>query len=148
MAVNERLFPDLARTGYRLTSPADPHYNCISWAAGITNAWWWPDPDGFDYWPAGVPRERTLAAFDQALATVGFAPCADDSVEAGREKIALYATADGPTHAARQLPDGRWTSKLGPDDDVEHALDGLCGAIYGTVVRFLRRPLPPNASSP
>lgn len=38
MAVNERLFPDLARTGYRLTSPPDPVYNCIAWAAGFTDA--------------------------------------------------------------------------------------------------------------
>ena len=83
MAVNESLFPDLARTGYRLTSPPDPSYNCIAWAAGFTDAWWWPDPDGFDYWPPGLPRERTLAAFTQALATVGFSPCADAALESG-----------------------------------------------------------------
>ena len=141
MAVNESLFPDLARTGYRLTSPPDPLYNCIAWAAGFTDAWWWPDPAGFDYWPAGVPRERTLAAFNQALAGVGFSPCPDDSVEPAWEKIAVYATPDGPAHAARQLPNGRWTSKLGPDDDLEHDLDGLCGAVYGSVVQLLRRPV-------
>jgi hypothetical protein len=139
MAVNERQFPDLAPSGYRLTSPADLIYNCIAWAAGVTDAWWWPDPDGFDYWPTGVPRERTLAAFNQALATVGFLPCLDDAVEPGHEKVAIYATADGPTHAARQLPNARWSSKLGPDDDIEHELAGLCGAVFGSVVQFLRR---------
>src|SRR5262245_19012510 len=33
MTVNESLFPDLVQTGYRLTSPPDPVYNCIAYAA-------------------------------------------------------------------------------------------------------------------
>jgi hypothetical protein len=32
MAVNEHLFPDLARAGYHVTSAPDPAYNCIAWA--------------------------------------------------------------------------------------------------------------------
>ena len=51
MAVNESLFPDLARTGYQVTSPPDPVYNCIAWAAGRTDEWWWPDVGGFEFWP-------------------------------------------------------------------------------------------------
>jgi hypothetical protein len=141
MAVNESLFPDLRRTGYQITSPPDSVYNCIAHAAGITNAWWWPDPGGFEYWPAGVPRERTLAAFLQAFATLGYSPCPDSSVEPGWEKVALYATDEGPSHAARQLANGRWTSKLGPDDDIEHVLEGLQGPAYGAVVQYLRRPV-------
>ena len=141
MAVNESLFPDLARTGYRVTSPADPIYNCIAWAAGLTSDWWWPDPGQFDHWPPGVVRERSLAAFIQAFATVGYAPCPDDSLEPGWEKIAIYATDEGPAHAARQLPTGLWSSKLGPDDDIEHTLQGLYSSVYGTVVQFLRRPV-------
>jgi hypothetical protein len=142
MAVNESLFPDLARTGYQITSPPDSNYNCIAWAAGQQQPWWWPDPDGFDYWPPGVARERTLAAFIQAFATVGYTPCAADTLEPGWEKVAIYANDEGPCHAARQLSNGRWTSKLGPDDDIEHTLEGLCGPLYGAVVQFLRRPLP------
>jgi hypothetical protein len=145
MAVNEHLFPDLVRTGYQVTSPPDPVYNCIAHAAGVTDAWWWPDPDGFDYWPPGIPREQTLAAFIDAFATVGCAPCADDTREAGWEKIAIYSTDEGPVHAARQLATGKWTSKLGPDDDIEHTLVGLRSNHYGEVVQFLRRPASPTA---
>jgi hypothetical protein len=141
MAVNEILFPDLKRLGYRSTSPPDPIYNCIAWAAGLTNAWWWPDPDGFDYWPPGVERAETLNAIIQALATVGFTPCPDATLETGWEKVAIYTTVQGPTHAARQLASGSWTSKLGPDDDIEHTLEGLASSTYGSVVQFLRRPL-------
>jgi hypothetical protein len=92
MAINHSLFPDLARTGYQFTSPPDPIYNCIAHAVGNMNAWWWPDPDGFDYWPPGITREQTLSSFIQAFAIVGYSPCADGSLEADWEKVAIYAT--------------------------------------------------------
>ncbi len=107
MAVNESLFPDLLRMGYQITSPPDPIYNCIAHALGVTDNWWWPDPDGFDYWPPGVTRERTLTAFIQAFATAGHSPCPDGSLEPGWEKVAIYATDEGPAHAARRLDNGR-----------------------------------------
>jgi hypothetical protein len=43
------------------------------------------------------------------------------------------ATDGEPTHAARQLPNGKWTSKLGRWQDIEYELDGLVGKMYGTV---------------
>jgi hypothetical protein len=35
-----------------------------------------------------------------------------------------------PTHAARQLPSGRWTSKLVLREDIEHDLHALSGEAY------------------
>ena len=57
----ERLFPKLARAGYRVMSPANPRYNCIAWAAGTEDTWWWP-PGGFNghYWPASAPGRGPL----------------------------------------------------------------------------------------
>ncbi len=124
----ERFFPNLAGTGYVLTSPADTIYNCIAWAAGVSNDWWWPDPMGVSFWPASVRREETIAAFREAFQSLGYVPSADDSLEPGFEKVALYALAGAPKHAARQLPNGRWTSKLGELEDVEHLLNGLTGS--------------------
>ena len=60
----------------------------------------------------------------------------------GWEKVAIYTTDEAPAPAARQLDNGRWTSKLGPDDDIEHALEGLGSPLYGAVVQFLHRPAP------
>jgi hypothetical protein len=141
MSINESLFPDLVRTGYQITSSPDPVYNCIAHAAVKTSEWRWPDPEGFDYWPPGVVRERTLVAIIQAFATEGFTRCPDGELEPGWEKVAIYATDEGPTHAARQIGNGLWTSKLGPEDDIEHHLEGLCSPWYGSVVQFLRRPM-------
>lgn len=138
----ELLFQALANSPYRITSSSDEHYNCIAWAAGHTDDWWWPGSAAAgEYWPPDVPHERTIAAFQQVFARLGYSACAEEDLETGFEKIALYADEQGkPTHAARQLSNGRWTSKLGKSEDIEHELRSLEGEIYGTVVLFLKRP--------
>jgi len=46
------------------------------------------------------------------------------------------------THAARQLPDGKWTSKLGQLEDITHGTtDVIEGGDYGEVVQFMKRPI-------
>jgi len=136
------VFPHLAEEGYRETSPATRRYNCIAWAVGATEAWWWPSPHDAHYWPEGVPREETLEAFAQAVATRGFVPAEDGILEPRFEKLALYARDGKPTHAARQQPDGSWTSKLGKHVDISHTLLGVEGPLYGQVVGFMKRSLP------
>jgi len=143
----EVVFPGLVGSGYQVTSPRDSDYNCIAWVAGDTHTWWWPGRDvGREYWPAGVPRERTRDAFVAAFASLGYTVCEGEDPESGYEKIALFADGDArPTHAARQLSGGRWSSKLGKAEDIEHALRDLEGALYGSVVVLLKRPVPPTA---
>lgn len=134
-------FPNLQKADYRVTSEATPQYNCIAWAAGENGRWWWPDPMVQAYWPADIPREATLEAFVQVYAKLGYRFCESGELEPAYEKIALFALSDGvPTHAARQLRNGNWTSKLGTQEDIEHSLKDLEGPQYGAVVRFLRRP--------
>jgi hypothetical protein len=140
----ESVFPSLAGSAYTITSPSTPEYNCIAWAAGDTERWWWPLAGSFAYWPSTVPVQETLDAFIKAFATRGFTPCEceNQNIEHGYEKIALYVNDTGkPTHAARQLPNGHWTSKLGQGQDIEHELDGLTGSVYGTVAQVLKRPI-------
>ncbi|HEY7329870.1 MAG TPA: hypothetical protein VH592_19705 [Gemmataceae bacterium] len=140
----EEMFPRLAGSGYRVTSPRDGDYNCIAWAAGDTHLWWWPGQDVVkEYWPAGVPRERTRDAFIAAFASLGYTLCEGEAQEAGYEKVAVFEDADGrPTHAARQLPNGLWSSKLGRAEDIEHKLHDLEGALYGSVMLIMKRPIP------
>lgn len=142
----EKLFPRLRGSGYVVTSPPDDTYNCIAWAACATSTprWWWPfgDPER-TYWPASVPRRESLEAFQLLFESLGYAVCEHAEVEPGFEKVALFADAQGlPLHASRQLPVGRWTSKLGVLEDIEHALQDLEGTEYGSVVRVLKRPVP------
>jgi hypothetical protein len=133
----------------RSKSPRDHRYNCIAFAAGDDRNWWWPDAAGKDSWPAGIARAETVEAFRDAFATLGYVVCDDDQLEPGYDKIALFALGGLPKHASRQLPSGRWVSKLGPREDIEHALHDLTGMVYGAVVLVMRRPVvTPPAEKP
>lgn len=136
------VFPHLAAEGYVETSPATRRYNCIAWAAGHTEAWWWPSPMRVHYWPEDVTREETLQAFLALFATLGYVSAENGEHEPGMEKVALYSRDGKPTHAARQRADGTWTSKLGEWLDVDHTLHGLEGPVYGTVAAFVKRAAP------
>jgi hypothetical protein len=140
----EDLFPGLRGTAFQIAGPPDPNYNCIAWAAGLTTAWWWPigDPQRI-YWPAGVLHDETLEAVRSAFAVLGYVDCENADLEPGHEKVAIFANdEDFPTHAARQLASGRWTSKLGQLECNEHALRDLEGKEYGSVKLLMRRPFP------
>jgi hypothetical protein len=135
----EHDFPKLNRSNYQITSQEDISYNCIAWAAGDDLRWWWPV--GY-YWPPGVKRESSLAAFIDAFSTLGYSVCTSSDYEQGFEKIAIYAKQNGaPSHAARQVHANRWTSKAGSLEDFEHELEDVCGSRYGSVAVFMKRPV-------
>jgi hypothetical protein len=137
----EGTFPGLAADGYIVASPKTHAYNCVAWAAEDASRWWepgicWPGPPGDD-----------LAALSGLFAALGYAACEGDELEVGHEKVALYANDQGEwTHAARQLPDGWWTSKLGPDEDILHrSPQALVGDLYGQVRVIMQRPTPTSS---
>ena len=137
----EGAFPGLATDGYVVASPKTHAYNCVAWAAEDASRWWEPGI----YWPG--PLGDDLAALAGLFAALGYAPCEGDELEAGHEKVALYADDQGEwTHAARQVPDGWWTSKLGPDEDILHRTpQALVGDLYGQVQAIMKR-LTPTSS--
>ncbi len=140
MEVLERAFPGLRDTKYHITSPADRRYNCLAWAAGEATVWWWPDPMGLGFWPAEAPRNVSLDAFAVAYGLCGFEACQSAVLEPCFEKVAIFVNANGePKHAARQLANGKWTSKLGKWIDIEHDLTAVEGATYGTVALVMKR---------
>src|SRR5438045_882531 len=99
--VEERISPSLQ---YR----ADGHAEAVS-----ADHRHWPGPGRPDDYGAGV--------LEQVFLSLGFTDCAADiRVESGFEKVALYDNGLFYTHAARQLSSGKWTSKLGKEDDIEH----------------------------
>jgi hypothetical protein len=136
----ELRYPNLAKTDYDVTSPKSQEYNCFAWAAGDQERWWQPTPEDEFYWVEGVPMEETLSAYIQAYQTLGYEPCDKETSEIGYAKIALYVNEDGvPIHAARQLASGKWTSKLGALEDIEHELEGLTGDRYGKIGQILKK---------
>lgn len=138
----EEFFPGLSQLRYQVTSESTPDYNCIAWAAGVSEAWWWPDSMSQYYWPPGIARNESIESFVAAFGTLGYSACSGSDFEVGFERIALYVDHRGvPTHAARQRRDGRWTSKLGELEDIEHdQLDAVSGNAYGSAKIFMKRP--------
>lgn len=137
----EASFPGLRSVVWSVTSPSDADYNCVAWAASETGRWWDPASETGYFWPPETPRLLSLPSMVTALATVGFEPCEDAELESDFEKVTIYTTAQGwPTHVARQLASGAWTSKLGVSEDIEHAsLAALEGTLYARVARILRK---------
>jgi hypothetical protein len=140
----EDFCPGLRGRVYEVTGPPDTDYNCIAWAAGVTHTCWAPTGDPQQsHWPACVPREETLTALQAAFASLGYVVCDQAEFEPNYEKVALFHNpARRRFHAARQLKNGRWTSKLGKLERIEHALRDLEGTEYGSVVRVMKRALP------
>jgi hypothetical protein len=84
----------------------------------------------------GAKRASTITALHGPL------DAAAKALEPGIEKVAIYADlpADSWTHAARQLPNGRWTSKLGDFEDIEHDTpEGLAGNVYLSLAYIMKR---------
>ena len=137
----DRNFHGLAKGVYEIKSQRSNKYNCIAWAAGEDNQKWWPGVGPHAYWPDDISEELDLQSFVSAFSTLGYKKCSDGNLANGVEKLAIFAKASGePTHAARQLSNGRWTSKLGREEDIEHDLADLEGELYGHVTCFLMRP--------
>jgi hypothetical protein len=103
-----------------------------------------------------LENDESLEEFIEAFASLGFSLCANASFEAGYFKIAIYIGEDGmPTHMAKQLHNGFWSSKCGKLEDMEHHLDalsGLDGFEYGRATCFMKRKasinLPSDSPSP
>lgn len=132
--------PKLSNTNSVPTSDEDEEYNCFAWAAGDVKRWW--SPIQRYYWPI-VRRELSLSCFVEAYATLGYSPMKwwDHFLQWNLEKVAIYVNQIGePAHMARQMRDGKWTSKLGVDIDISHeSLSTLEDNDYGKVAMILRR---------
>lgn len=129
---------------YIVTSDETGDYNCAGWAIDqdcLGN--WWPDPDTDRYhWPDGGRRDGTLGAMKEGFALLGFTECLREADDPDFLKIVIYVLRGMPKHVAWQLPDGRWASKLGDWEDIEHTdpMD-LARGSYGDPEIYMRKPL-------
>jgi hypothetical protein len=82
--------------------------------------------------------DNSIDAFDELFFAGGASITFSDAYEVGFTKIAVFAKGLTPTHAARQLNNGMWTSKLGSAIDVSHNIFDLEGPEYGAVIRFYK----------
>ena len=123
-AVLHSWFPRLVRDSVWVLADANPTYNCLAWALGITDRWVWP-------WGT---RQPLVAEFSQWLALHGYV--------VGTPAAAI---AYGPLFEVGHI--GRYydiypTSKLGAGLLISHTWGGLEWGIYGDAQQAYRRNIP------
>ena len=131
-------FPKLSDEDFEIVEPASERYNCIAYAAGDTTRRWWPNE--IDYWPSWATRDNRMESLMEAFAGLGYEQCANSNIEDGYQRVALYGFQGRFEHAAVQMPNGRWRSKMGRGPVIEHlSLESLSGGPYGDVTAYMRR---------
>lgn len=134
------LFPGLGTGAFEKTSNQTPRYNCVAWALGEDETFYFPRRQAPYHWPRNIPFSWDVDAIRALFRARGFEEHDSDDLEDGFDYVAVYADDDGLKHVARRVAAG-WTSKLGRDEDIFHErLDQLEGEEYGAVVVLLRRP--------
>jgi hypothetical protein len=143
------IFPKLLGTSETITSEIDGNYNCVSWAIKDKSRWW--EPFGIIipssrppyYWHDDLPINKNPQTIISFFAKYGFCLTENSEFEEHFEKIAIYIHEGKYSHVARQLPNGRWTSKLGGLEDIEHDLTELENDIpiygYGKAQIFMAK---------
>ncbi|MGH6871898.1 MAG: DUF7689 domain-containing protein [Rhizomicrobium sp.] len=149
-----RDFSYLFEVGFVITSYPDKNYNCIAWAADITDKWFDSSKEG--KWPNDFKGPEFTDLID-AYEDLGFKKCNDGSYVEGLQKIAIYAKQGLNTfgfktvfwtHAAKQLDADTWSSKIGKSFDIQHKTahdlevgKGNNSDVYGKVYVFMSREL-------
>lgn len=124
---------------HRVTSNATDTYNCVAWAAEDDTDWWSYLP-GYKWTATRSPLVSSLIeVFERLGYSVVSRKKEPGALEPGVEKVVIYARGGQWTHIARQLPTGKWTCKLGPDEDIEHDNPECLTGHYGPIHCFMRR---------
>ena len=131
-------FPNLRNEEFTVVDPPSDLYNCIAYAAGNTSQWW--DHTARQYWPPYATRSKRIESLQEVFAGLGFEECDDGSFGPGYQKIALYEDQGTWEHAAIQISNGAWHSKMGEGPVIEHrSPESLSDGPYGNPTVYMRR---------
>lgn len=136
-----RNFPNIDIDGFEVTSELNPFYNCFAWARGENTSNVEPPTSKYVKWH-NDNTAWTIENFLDNFANIGFTETTESAdLENGIEKVAIYVTSDGePSHASLQKESGKWTSKLGIREDIEHSTPYCVeNDTYGKVKIILKR---------
>ena len=142
-------FPKLSKDEqFDVTSTASPNYNCIAWACKYSERWIQPpylgkpNLDCVVWWPPEVEEGLEPSHLVKLFEYHGYEVCDACEREDGFRKVALYYNQDTNlwTHAARELNNGYWTSKLGGFNDIQHGTPyAIENNDYGKVYCFMKK---------
>ena len=144
----EQDWPRLSNdAGYRNgdVSEATEEYNCFAWAIGRNDIRLDASDEPCSHWPTGIEPSLYINSYVEVYSSEGFKVCDDPTLEEGYLKIVLYEDrfSGEAVHAARQLPNGCWTSKMGFIEDISHqdlaSLEGYNGGLCWRVAKYMKK---------
>lgn len=118
---------------FDVLGPANRKYDSFAWGLNVLDAWVWPG--------------TSVEDFDRLAADLGYRrqKGLDYTLSKNMDKLVLYGKkrADStvePSHLARQLADGSWSSKLGALPLIRHATpEDLSGSTCGVPIAVYTR---------
>ena len=131
-------FPNLSGEDFEILAQPSRRYNCIPYAAVDTTQLWWPN--GISYWPPWATVDNKIESLKELFAGLEYEQCQYSNAESGYQKVALYEIQGKFQHAALQMPNRPWRSKMGQGPVIEHrSPESLSGEKYGHPVVYMRR---------
>lgn len=124
-------------------APATIRYNCMAWAMGLWDEWYWPSSEILD---SKNEEEQTLYFCDE-LHDYGYVQCDEESAmidlwalfdEKGKFKKYTHMSVRNVSAKDKFLHGYDWESKLGSSERIFHPRYSLEGNIYGKVVMHFK----------
>lgn len=132
-------YPHL-KDNYIQTSDETIEYNCISFVLddyeNIYSSW---GEEGL--WIDGLERTHTPGNYAEFFRIKGgFEICLNSDLEESIEKIAIFGEENEFLHVAIQIQDGKWKSKMGEFEDIQHnTLKAVSGKRCGFPLIYMAR---------
>ena len=133
----ERSFPNLKhKENFEYTSNQTDDYNCVAWANEKDD-----DFITIPYYNSNDCFNDMLEGYINYFISFGFERTEYFEKDNKYTIIALYTKDENQfMHVARLLENGKWTSKIGNWEDIEHTtLNSLSGGAYGEPTVFMRK---------
>ena len=115
----------------------DDNFNCIGYALSINE---FVSYHISRYWIDSVPRNASIINLVKIFEHFGFERC-NSLVETGYKKIVIYGNHGISKHAAIQLDNIWYESKMGSYEICKHTLEAIEGALYGYPKVWMRKKL-------
>lgn len=135
-------WPSLNDEDFEFKSHFNPFYNCLAWAINVNTIFvtmnYFQKKHGLDI----NNLDHSVNGYAKILEEFyNYLSCENGEYEKGFEKILLYGDNNNLwTHAARQIKEEMWVSKLGSCENIEHKnIECLNGNTYGEPKIFMKK---------
>lgn len=124
------------QVNFGFTSVQTWDYNCVMWSLNIDDDWkdFFYTEDGY------VSPDQSINPYINFFKERGFQICENGELEPGQTKICIYSKNGIFSHVSRLMENGRWASKMGNYEDIEHLSEfDVSGIGYGKPETYMKK---------